>query len=298
MRELFTCIDGVLRGHYSRRENLAAGRIDVPALRLLLLGLILGAAYGACMGLFALLRGAPGGWLQVLASAAKVPLLFLLTLCVTFPSLYVFSALFGSRLRADVSLRLLLLAVAVNLAVLASFGPVTAFFTLSTESYPFMVLLNVALFAIAGFIALGFLRRAITVVFERRPEEPPQSEVAPTSSSSSSPPPLPPSPPPSPPPPASVASAAARPAEQQAEPPPYPYWTSSRTPARAASTDGRSRAVFGVWLVLYGVVGAQMGWILRPFIGDPNLPFELFRERESHFFQAVLRTLGDLFAGR
>ena len=113
-------------------------------------------------------------------------LLFLLTLCVTFPSLYVFSALFGSRLRADVSLRLLLLAVAVNLAVLASFGPVTAFFTLSTESYPFIVLLNVVLFAIAGFIALGFLRRAIAVVFDAGPAaEPPTTAAAATAAPTS-----------------------------------------------------------------------------------------------------------------
>ncbi len=39
-----------------------------------------------------------------------------------------------------------------------------------------------------------------------------------------------------------------------------------------------------------------MGWILRPFIGSPNLPVQLFREREPNFFQAVLRTLGDLFS--
>ena len=38
--------------------------------------------------------------MQVLASMVKVPLLFYLTLLVTLPSLYVFNALVGSRLRA------------------------------------------------------------------------------------------------------------------------------------------------------------------------------------------------------
>jgi hypothetical protein len=40
-----------------------------------------------------------------------------------------------------------------------------------------------------------------------------------------------------------------------------------------------------------------MGWVLRPFIGDPNTPFTLFRERQSNFFEAVLRSLGDLLGG-
>jgi hypothetical protein len=50
-----------------------------------------------------------------------------------------------------------------------------------------------------------------------------------------------------------------------------------------------------VWTLIYGVVGAQMGWILRPFVGTPNLPFTLFRQRESNFFQAFFGALGDLF---
>ncbi len=64
------------------------------------------------------------------------------------------------------------------------------------------------------------------------------------------------------------------------------------TPA-ATSGNGRAKTVFGVWLVVYGIVGAQMGWVLRPFIGAPGLPFELFRARESNFFNDVLKTIGD-----
>ena len=32
-----------------------------------------------------------------------------------------------------------------------------------------------------------------------------------------------------------------------------------------------------IWIILYAVVGMQLGWRLRPFIGDLNEPFELFR---------------------
>src|SRR3712207_6474413 len=92
------------------------------------------------------------GFLQMLASAAKVPMLFFLTLLVTFPSLYVFNALVGSRLAFATVTRLLLAAVAVTMAVLASFGTIVVFFSLCTTSYPFMVLLNVAMFAAAGLL--------------------------------------------------------------------------------------------------------------------------------------------------
>jgi len=47
--------------------------------------------------------------------------------------------------------------------------------------------------------------------------------------------------------------------------------------------------------VVFCLVGAQMSWVLRPFIGDPERPFEWFRPRESNFFESVRRTVGVLF---
>ena len=52
----------------------------------------------------------------------------------------------------------------VNLAVAASLGPILAFFTLSTTSYAFMIVLNVALLGISGFIGLRFLLRPACTV--------------------------------------------------------------------------------------------------------------------------------------
>jgi hypothetical protein len=56
------------------------------------------------------------------------------------------------------------------------------------------------------------------------------------------------------------------------------------------------RAIFRVWMVLFGLVGAQMGWVLRPFIGDPNRPFAWFRPRHSNFFEAVFHSLAALLS--
>lgn len=38
------------------------------------------------------------------------------------------------------------------------------------------------------------------------------------------------------------------------------------------------RRMLRAWLVVYAFVGIQMGWILRPFIGDPASPVQFFRE--------------------
>jgi hypothetical protein len=55
--------------------------------------------------------------------------------------------------------------------------------------------------------------------------------------------------------------------------------------------------VFRVWLVAFALVGAQMSWVLRPFIGSPTQEFAWFRPRESSFFEAVIRSLRSLFGG-
>jgi hypothetical protein len=54
------------------------------------------------------------------------------------------------------------------------------------------------------------------------------------------------------------------------------------------------RTIFRIWIIVFGLVGAQMGWILRPFIGSPDLPFTWFRTRQGNFFEAVLTAIGRL----
>ena len=40
-------------------------------------------------------------------------------------------------------------------------------------------------------------------------------------------------------------------------------------------------------MMVFGLVLAQMAWVLRPFLGKPSEPFQWFCARESNFFQAV-----------
>ncbi|MEM8503590.1 MAG: actin-binding WH2 domain-containing protein [Cyanobacteria bacterium P01_D01_bin.1] len=49
------------------------------------------------------------------------------------------------------------------------------------------------------------------------------------------------------------------------------------------------------WVVLYGLVGSQLGWTLRPFVGSDSRVFQIFRpEIEGNFYSKILQTLGSM----
>lgn len=282
-------LDRVLKGEVTKPAALRGGMIDIPGGGLTFLLAILGALYGVCMGVFALVGrwgggGASQGLLQMTYSAVKVPMLFLLTLLVTFPSLYVFNALVGCRLLLSAVLKLLIAALAVTLTVLASFGTIIAFFSLCTTSYSFMVLLNVAAFAVAGLLGMNFLLQTLHRLASvqatngsspQAPAEPPDSSICPPAASG-----------------AGMAAAVGAP---PLPPAPYP---SSELPISRQRPDPPLntgvRAIFAVWIIVFGLVGSQMGWVLRPFIGKPDVPVTFFRSREGNFFQAVSDKIQDV----
>lgn len=283
----FRQLDSVLRGEGTRADDLRGGRLGVSARAMLLAVVLLGLFYGACMGCYNVLTGQPGAWMQIISSALKVPALFLLTLAVTFPSLYVFNALVGSRLTLVNMLRLILAAIGVMLAVLAGFGTIVAFFNFTTESYPFILLLNVVVFTVAGVLGLSFLLQTL-----RRLTEPEAPAV----------PPAPPSTPPpteegeepeSPAVPASVAGYSTA--------PPRPFAASTPgalTRVQPGPPTGSVKAIFRIWVVVFALVGAQMSWVLRPFVGNfDQTGFVWFRPRGGNFFERVWGVLVTLFGG-
>ena len=154
-------LDQILRGETTHPSALRGQslRIPVAGLAVLIMGLAL--SYGFCMGMYPGCRIEDPSGLLWLACTLKIPALFLLTLCVTFPSLYVVNALVGSRLRLLALLQLLVAALGVNLAVLASAGPIVAFFSFSTTNHHFMVLLNVLVFTVSGLLGMAFLLQTL-----------------------------------------------------------------------------------------------------------------------------------------
>jgi hypothetical protein len=254
-------LDEVLRGRKADPELLIQGTTHIHIRPLVLGSISLGIIYGVFMGLYAVATRTPPSVVQLFATAVKVPALFFLTLVVTFPSLYVFSALFGVRLDPKDTLRLIMVPIAVNLAVLASLGTITGFFTLSTSSYQFMKLLNFFFFAISGAIGLKIL---LTMLSRLEEAQTPRVAVAATTPE--------------------AGQATGLESSPSPQPPSQPI-----SPERLMA-----RRTFQVWVVIYALVGAQMGWILRPFIGAPNLEFEWFRAREANIFVDIAHTISQL----
>lgn len=276
----FKQLDEVLRGDATRDGRLdntptvqvQGGEHDVRG-RISLRGLtavavLLSAVYGLSVGAFAAIRTGGAELQQMFASATKMPMLFFLTLLVTLPSLYVFSALVGARMKIGAVCRLLVAMLGVVTAVLASFAPIVVFFGVSTTSYPFMKLLNVAMCAVAGILGLAFLVRTLRAMVGESPAE--GSEPAAT---------------------IEIAKAAGQEGQADAQD------TVVIKTAERSEADRRASVVFRVWVVLFAFVGVQMSWVLRPFIGDPALPFAWFRNRESNFFTDVWSALVALFGG-
>jgi len=59
-----------------------------------------------------------------------------------------------------------------------------------------------------------------------------------------------------------------------------------------------SRRVLCAWLAGNLLLGSQLGWILRPFIGSPTLPVEFLRKNafDGNFFESVFHSLNQLFS--
>ncbi len=165
----FGALDRVLRGEATRPQALERQSIRIPIGGMSLLIVLLAMLYGFCMGMFPGCREQDPSALRWLSCTLKIPALFFLTLCVTFPSLYVVNALVGSRLRLPALLQLLIAALGVNLAVLSSAGPIVAFFSFSTANGPFMALLNVLVFAISGVLGMKFLLQTLHRLSAIRP---------------------------------------------------------------------------------------------------------------------------------
>ena len=273
-------LDRILRGDATRPEHLRKAEIEIPIVGISLTIICLAIVYGFCMGVFALVRGFENSaytsaLMQTSASMCKVPLLFLLTLVVTFPSLYVFNALAGSKLKMVPVLKLLIASLSVNIAVLASMGPILAFFSLSTPNYSFIVLLNVIVFAVAGIQGLVFLIQTLGRLTNHESTKSNLNKVD------------------------SLPTDVHRTPESLPKPLLASQTTSKYHRKKTGPLDLPANMVLGssvwrvfyCWLAVFCLVGCQMGWVLRPFIGSPNLPFEWFRNRHSNFFEAVFNLI-------
>ncbi len=177
------------------------------------------------LALYGLVIGASSHWLQAISSAIKLPGLYLITLLVCLPSLYIFEVVTGSQRNFRQYLVLLLATTSVISVMLLAFVPVVLFFLLSVNDYEFFKLLNVVIFTLTGVIGVQFFYQNMKSLHSQDTEK------------------------------------------------------------------SRNLKVVQAWLFLYGFVGSQLGWSLRPFFCTPGKDFALFRPLESNFYVHIFKTL-------
>lgn len=53
--------------------------------------------------------------------------------------------------------------------------------------------------------------------------------------------------------------------------------------------------IFKTWIIIFAFVSSQLAWSLRPFVGNKDMAFQIFREHEGNFYVAVFQSVGKIF---
>ncbi|MCL1468160.1 actin-binding WH2 domain-containing protein [Argonema galeatum] len=223
----FAVLINLLRDRQTFLEEIRQGvRLQSKIIALLVCSSLFFAIYGAIIGLY---HSVP----QSLSAAIKLPCLYLLTLLICLPTLYIFNIFFGSRRSLTQHFIIVLTAASVISALLLGFAPVTLFFLITTDNYQFFKLLNVAIFILTGVIGVNFLYQGIQLISEEDTEG-----------------------------------------------------------------QGTRTKILQFWLVLYGFVGSQLGWVIRPIFGNTQQPFVLFREMQGNIYLDIANAISEVLGFR
>lgn len=258
----FAVLIALLRDRKSFLDEIRRDiRVESKIVSLLVSSSLLFAIYGAIIG-------SSSTWLQVISSAVKLPALYLITLSICLPTLFFFDILFGSALSFKQYAALSLITVSVISVLLFSFAPITLFFLISIQDYNFFLLLNVGIFALTGLVGIRLFYEGMRSISRTQPAPVllASDELAAIAPNDDFMP---------------ITEALTCPDQPQVSP-------------AAVKEDGLQTTrirLLKFWLVLYGLVGSQLGWTLRPFFGAPSEPFQLFRTIEGNFYAQVWRSL-------
>lgn len=271
-------------------EERALGRLTLRMLTTSVLSL---AAYGAVLG-------ASHSLAQAGMSAVKLPLLFLATLAICLPTLYLFNLIFGARLSMMQAVTLIMTCITVISVLALAFAPISLFFLITANNYSFFKLLNVGILVLAALVGLRFLTSGMTRLNQYQEQVSAQAAQAAEEEEAAR---------------LAAAQALAAPAE-----PPAAVEAGNGTGAiavlpKAPAVGFQPVATFGtpsattpqyrptsmtllyIWIALFGFVGTQLAWTLRPFFGSPDEPFDIFRNIEGTFYEDIFRTIGYLVGG-
>jgi hypothetical protein len=304
-------IERILRDRQGIWQQIIAERDLGQLTRQLLTSSVVSLAiYGAVLG-------ASNSGAQALSSFVKLPLLFLATLAICLPTLYLFNLVFGARLSVMQAVTLIMVCITVTAVLTLAFAPISLFFLISAHNYNFFKLLNVTILVLTAIVGLRFLTNGMHALNEYQTAKAREREIVPVSpapapaevvevvelepvaaGNGATPPPAPPPVPlPAQPPGPMIPNfnpALVAPSRMQ---PMHPHQAPHRPVPSPLQEKQASMGLLYIWILLFGFVGTQLAWTLRPFFGDPDRPFALFRKIEGTFYMDIIRTIGHLLTG-
>ena len=250
------------------RRNI---KIERKSVSLLVSSCLFFAIYGGIIG-------SSSSWLQAISSAIKLPALYLITLVICLPTLFFFDILFSSKLGLGQYFVLLLTTMSTISVLLFSFAPITLFFLISIHDYSFFLLLNIAIFALTGFVGVRLFYNGMQQISNHgQPLKPASSEAIPDAETT-----------------ALLDAPTKRAATRPIMATDADLSVERMAVAKKDDLYATRVRLLKFWLVLYALVGSQLGWTLRPFFGAPGETFQLFRAIEGNFYSTVFRTFWTL----
>jgi hypothetical protein len=282
------------------------------------------ASSAASLAVYGAVLGASHSLAQAVSSAIKLPLLFLVTLAICLPTLYLFNLVFGARLSVVQAVALIMVSITVTSVLTLAFAPISLFFLITAHSYSFFKLLNVAILLLTALIGLRFLTHGMRALNDHQElvdrESAAEALRAAEAEETDG----------------ELAGAGTRPAIAAASGNGATVGSAAgggavgggavggsatatatlpvaTVPPEARSADliGRplatrpaamaaqpaSMTLLYIWILLFGFVGTQLAWTLRPFFGSPDEPFALFRNISGTFYSDIFTTIGRLLSG-
>lgn len=180
------------------------------------------------IALFGFTIGLRHSWMQAIATAVKLPLLFILTGVICFPTLFILQAFIGVQLNFKQLSSFLIVCIAISGTILLSFTPIVVFFLISGTPYQIYKIINVAILAFSGFSGFYIFRKHLGIKLLELND---------------------------------------------------------------VSILVRGKLIINSWILLYGCIGANLGFILSPVFGDENVAFIWFTTSTENFFSHLFSIL-------
>src|SRR5262249_22675816 len=131
--------DGIWRQISEERDlkELTTQMVTSSAISLAVYGVVLGSSHS---------------FFQAISSMVKLPLLFLATLAICLPTLYLFNLVFGARLSMMQAVTLIMVTITVTSVLTLAFAPISLFFLITAQSYQFFKLLNITILLLTSIV--------------------------------------------------------------------------------------------------------------------------------------------------